>query len=141
MGLRKLADFCETLLYLLVKIVQIYRIFPFQFFQCLPADFMDCIFPWFWLITACNYQIKPAVRKNQCLPMRIIIPAGKRLLCIMYLLFYPSFSHLQIFSCPENFASVSLPKFSPDTHFVSQNAIRSVAQPLKPHNIPINSVK
>ena len=42
---------------------------------------------------------------------------------------------------PENFASFSLPKFSPDTHFVSQNAIRSVAQPLKLHNIPINSVK
>ena len=32
-------------------------------------------------------------------------------------------------------------RFSPDTHFVSQNAIRSVAQPLKPHNIPLNSVK
>ena len=41
----------------------------------------------------------------------------------------------------ENFASFSLPKVSPDTHFVSQNAIRSVAQPLKPHNIPLNSVK
>jgi len=29
----------------------------------------------------------------------------------------------------------------PDTHFVSQNAIRSVAQPLKPHNISINRIK
>ena len=56
-------------------------------------------------------------------------------------LFYLSVLLPQIFPCPENFASFLLPKFSPDTHFVSQNAIRSVAQPLKPHNIPINSVK
>jgi len=56
-------------------------------------------------------------------------------------LFYLSVLLLQIFPRPENFASFSLPKFSPDTHFVSQNAIRSVAQPLKPHNIPINSEK
>jgi hypothetical protein len=38
--------------------------------------------------------------------------------------FYLSVLLLQIFSCPENFASFSLPKFSPDTHFVSQNASR-----------------
>lgn len=56
-------------------------------------------------------------------------------------LFYLSVLLPQIFPCPENFASFLLPKFSPDTHFVSQNAIRSVAQPLKPHNIPINSLK
>ena len=54
--------------------------------------------------------------------------------------FYLSVLLLQIFSCPETFASFSLPKVSPDTHFVSQNAIRPVAQPLKPHNIPVNSI-
>ena len=54
-----------------------------------------------------------------------------------YLSFLPAANPL----LPRNLCLLTLPKVSPDTHFVSQNAIRSVAQPLKPHNIPINIKK
>jgi hypothetical protein len=45
------------------------------------------------------------------------------LLCTSCFYFLPvCFYLLQILSCPENFGTLTLPKFSPDTHFVSQNA-------------------
>ena len=57
--------------------------------------------------TACYFRSQPIIGKSFSFPAPV---------------FYLSVLLLHIFPRPENFASFSLPKFSPDTHFVSQNA-------------------